>query len=65
MNDDGTFTTTIEKNTFDIVREDNSVFLKPKTVQIKMHSRNVVIASGGKQKIPSNFIKKYDIAKSA
>jgi hypothetical protein len=35
----------------------------PKTVLVKFHCRNLVLASGGKQKIPKNFNKKYELSK--
>lgn len=52
MNTDETFVTTVEQFTYDIVKEgEKSVKLVPKINTIKFHSKNVVIASGGKQKI--------------
>lgn len=35
--------------------------LTPKVKIIKFHSRNVVIGTGGKQKLSKSFIKRYEI----
>ena len=66
MNQDGTFTTIVEKNTYELIKEsEKQIRLQPKTQILKFHSKNLVLASGGKQKIPTNFHKKYEIPKTA
>jgi aspartate oxidase len=53
MNQDGSFTTIVEKYTCEVVREGNSssVKIQPKVELVKFNSSNVVLATGGRQKI--------------
>eukprot|EP00347_Sterkiella_histriomuscorum_P021429 403334007 len=66
MNLDGSFVTTVEKFTYDVQKEnDQSVKLIPKIQTVKFHSQNVVIATGGKQKVSKSQIKRYEINSNA
>ena len=43
----------------------NNFRLMPKTQMVKVNSKNIVLATGGKQKIPKAFIKKFEIGRDA
>ena len=61
MNEDGTYTTTVERQSFEVNREDKTVKLNSKVSTVKFISKNVVLGCGGRQKIPNSIYKKYEI----
>ncbi|CDW84955.1 UNKNOWN [Stylonychia lemnae] len=62
VNQDGTFVTTVEQFTYEIQKEgERSLKLSPKVRIIKFHSKNVVIGTGGKQKIQKAMLKKLEV----
>ena len=62
---DGSFVTTVERYTHEIVKDtDKTVKIMPKVEIVQFRSQNVVLGGGGKQKIKKSTLKKYEISKS-
>jgi hypothetical protein len=65
MKEDGFFHTSVAKVIYEIGKDNNNaVKIDKKFEYVSFISRNIVMATGGKQRIPSNFFKQYNLKKS-